>query len=351
MVGIRRPCPHTVYDVDFSHLECDSAIQAMPAKKTISLVAPSGVQLVDVAGPLDVFAEANAQLGRDAYRLEVVGTVAGPVPSSSGVRLLPDRSLRDEVPEPSHTLLVAGAPGMAERHPPSRLLEWLRQQAPRARRYGSICSGAFFLAAAGLLDGRRVTTHWNVADVLARKYPSLRVEKDALYVRDGRVRTAAGVTAGMDLSLALVEEDLGREIALSVAAQLVMFFKRPGGQLQFSRDSVAAPSGRAALQELQRWVHAHPAEDHSVPQLAERMGLSTRHFARLFLSEIGVTPAAWVEATRVEAARRFLEASAYAPKEIAFRCGFTNVDLLRRAFQRHLGVTPSEYRKRFPGDG
>ena len=322
----------------------------MPTPRNICLVAPPGVQLIDVAGPLDVFAEANAQLSRVAYRLEVIGTVAGPVLSSSGVQMMPARSISDEVPERAHTLLVAGAPGIAELLPSPCVLEWLRREAPRSRRYGSICSGAFFLAAAGLLDGRRVTTHWNVADRLAQRYPSLVVEKDALYVRDGRVRTAAGVTAGMDLALALVEEDLGREVALQVAGQLVMFFKRPGGQLQFSRDGAAAPSGRAALQELQRWVSSHPAENHSVPQLARRMGLSTRHFARLFQAEIGVTPAAWVEAVRVEAARHLLETSDDAPKQISPRCGFTNVDLLRRAFQRHLGITPTEYRRRFSDD-
>jgi transcriptional regulator GlxA family with amidase domain len=323
----------------------------MPTTKTISLVAPAGVQLIDIAGPLDVFAEANLQVGRDANRLEVVGVEAGPVFSSSGVKLVPDRCINEDAPERCHTLLVAGAPGIADVQPSQRLLDRLKSEASRSRRYGSICSGAFFLAAAGLLDGRRVTTHWNVADRLAEAYPSLVVEKDALCVRDGRVRTAAGVTAGMDLSLSLVEEDLGREVALKVAGQLVMFFKRPGGQLQFSREGVVAPSGRGALQELQRWVSSHPAEDHSVPQLANRMGLSTRHFARLFLSEIGVTPASWVEAARVEAARRMLETSDDAPKQIAPRCGFTNVDLFRRAFHRHLGVTPSEYRKRFRGDG
>jgi transcriptional regulator GlxA family with amidase domain len=227
------------------------------------------------------------------------------------------------------------------------VLEWLRAEAKRGRRYGSVCSGAFLLAAAGLLDGRRVTTHWAVADRLAAAYPSLAVDKDALYVRDGPVRTAAGVTAGMDLALALVEEDVGRDVAVEVAARLVMFFKRPGGQLQFSRAGAAAPAGRSALQEVQRWAAANPAEDHAVPRLAARVGLSPRHFARLFRSETGTTPAAWVEAARVEAARGLLEDAANSPKQVAARCGFADVNVLRRAFQRHLGVTPAEYRKRF----
>ncbi|VTR95829.1 family transcriptional regulator : Transcriptional regulator, AraC family OS=Variovorax paradoxus (strain EPS) GN=Varpa_5754 PE=4 SV=1: DUF4066: HTH_18 [Gemmata massiliana] len=321
----------------------------MPAPKTITIVAPGGVQLTDVSGPLDVFAEANSQLQRAVYRLEVVATALGPLRSSSGVRLVPDRVIGEPGTERTHTLLVAGAPGAPNQNPPVALLNWLRTETKRVRRYGSVCSGAFYLAAAGVLDGRRVTTHWAAADQLARTFLALRVEPDALYVRDGPVRTAAGVTAGMDLALALVEEDVGRDVALKVAAQLVMFFKRPGGQLQFSRNGAAVPVGRSTLQELQRWVVAHPGEDHSVTQLAARVGLSPRHFARLFRSETGTTPAAWVEAARVEAARGLLE-SASAPKQVATLCGFTDVNVLRRAFQRCLGVTPAEYRKRFRRD-
>jgi transcriptional regulator GlxA family with amidase domain len=223
----------------------------------------------------------------------------------------------------------------------------LRAEMERSRRYGSVCSGALLLAAAGLLDGRRVTTHWAVADRLASAYPLLPVDRDALYVRDGPVRTSAGVTAGMDMALALVEEDLGRDIAVRVAQQLVMFFKRPGGQLQFSQAGVAVPAGRSALQDLQRWLAANPGADHSVPRLAHRLRLSPRHFARLFASETGVTPAAWVEAARVEAARALLESADHGPKQVAVQCGFSDVNVLRRAFRRHVGITPSEYRKRF----
>jgi transcriptional regulator GlxA family with amidase domain len=190
-----------------------------------------------------------------------------------------------------------------------------------------------------------VTTHWAVAERLAEAFPDVTVDVDALYVRDGRLRTAAGVTAGMDLALALVEEDLGREVALKVAAQLVMFFKRPGGQLQFSRGGEAAPAGRSALQEVQRWAAAHPAADLAVPVLAARVGLSPRHFARLFREEVGVTPAAWVEAARIGAARRLLEDGSEAPKQVAALCGFADADTLRRAFLRHVGVTPTEYRR------
>jgi transcriptional regulator GlxA family with amidase domain len=181
---------------------------------------------------------------------------------------------------------------------------------------------------------------------LALRFPSVTVDEDAIHVSEGPVRTAAGVTAGLDLALALVEEDLGRGIAMQVASQLVMFFKRPGGQMQFSRNGEAVPAGRAALQELQRWVAANPAADHSVASLAERMDLSPRHFARLFRSEVGITPASWVEEARVNAARRYLE-QGREPKQVAAHCGFADADTLRRAFVRHVGVTPAEYRKRF----
>lgn len=313
--------------------------------KTIALLAVPGVQLLDVSGPLDVFAEANLQSGKDAYRPVVIATTHGHIRSSSGVRLVADYTIEDEI-EPPDTLLVAGCPNATETAPDAKLLAWLRRTAPDARRYGSVCSGAFLLAAAGLLDNRRVTTHWAVAERLREAYPSVAVEEDAIHVADGELRTAAGVTAGLDLALSLVEEDLGREVAMRVAAQLVMFFKRPGGQMQFSRKGEAAPAGRSALQEVQRWIAANPAANHSVAELARRMELSPRHFARLFREEVGMTPAAWVESIRITAARRLLEGG-QAPKQVATECGFADDDTLRRAFARHLGVTPAEYRRQY----
>ncbi len=315
--------------------------------RTVVLVALPGVQLLDVSGPLDVFAEANVQAGYAAYRLFVAAGEPGPVRSSSGVRLMADRIIDRDFDEAIDTLLVAGCPNAAEVPAEGVVVDWLRRRAPTARRFGSVCSGAFFLAAAGLLDGRRVTTHWAVADALAQKFPFVIVDQDAIHVRDGQLRTAAGVTAGLDLALALVEEDLGREIAMRVASQLVMFFKRPGGQMQFSRKGEAVPGGRAALQELQRWVAANPALDHSVASLAKRMDLSPRHFARLFRNEVGITPATWVEEARVSVARHLLEQGHEAPKQVAALCGFADADTLRRGVARHIGVTPAEYRKRF----
>jgi transcriptional regulator GlxA family with amidase domain len=318
----------------------------MAASRTIALFAMPGVQLLDLAGPLDVFAEADVQARQAAYRLLVVGETREAIVTSSGVRLMPDRALDEMADEPVDTLLIAGAPGATAATGETPVAAWLRTRVAGVRRYGSVCTGAFVLAAAGLLDGRRVTTHWAAADTMRARFPAVDLDEDAIYVRDGRLRTAAGVTAGLDLALALVEEDLGRAVAMKVASQLVMFFKRPGGQMQFSRRGEAAPAGRSALQEVQRWIAAHPAADHSVRALAERMKLSPRHFARLFRTEIGTTPAAWVEAARVEAARRLLESGTETPKRVAVHCGFADVDTLRRAFVRQIGVTPAEYRKR-----
>ncbi|MFC3650045.1 GlxA family transcriptional regulator [Dyella humi] len=314
--------------------------------KKISILALPGVQLLDVSGPLDVFAQANIETGSTFYELEIVACKRGPLTSSSGVRLLPDR-VAGESDDRVDTLLVAGAPHAAEYSLSAPALAWLRRTSVRARRYGSVCTGAFVLAATGLLKGKRITTHWAAADRFRSAYPSVTVNDDALYVRDGKLRTAAGVTAGLDLSLSLVEEDLGRDVAMEVASQLVMFFKRPGGQMQFSRKGETRPAGRSVLQEVQRWVVAHPALDHGVSELAERAGLSPRHFARLFHAEVGVTPAAWVEAARVDAARALFEAGYSAPKQVAAKCGFHSVDTFRRVFAKHVGVTPAEYRKRY----
>lgn len=315
--------------------------------RTVVILALQGVQLLDVSGPLDVFAEANNQAGYAAYKLLVAAAGPGPIISSSGVMLIPDRIIDRDIDETIDTLLVAGCPNASEAPLDAVVTPWLQKRAPKARRFGSVCTGAFYLAEAGLLDGRRVTTHWAAAEKLSKRYPMVCVDPDAIQISDGRLRTAAGVTAGLDLALALVEEDLGREIGMKVASQLVMFFKRPGGQMQFSRKGEAAPAGRAALQELQRWVAANPALDHSVTNLAKRMDLSPRHFARLFRSEVGITPASWVEEARVSAARGLLETGNEAPKQVASNCGFADADTLRRAFVRHVGVTPAEYRKRF----
>jgi transcriptional regulator GlxA family with amidase domain len=319
----------------------------MTKTRTVAILALPGVQLLDVSGPLDVFAEANIQARREVYRLLVIASRVGEIRCSSGARLMPDQTISAPLRHAIDTLLVAGCPNAAEMSPTPAVTNWLRQVAPMTRRYGSVGSGAFFLAAAGLLDGKRVTTHWAVADRLAEAYPSIAVDAEAIHIRDGSLRTAAGVTAGLDLALTLVEEDVGRDTTMKVAGQLVMFFKRPGGQMQFSRKGETLPASRSTLQEVQRFVAANPSSNHCVASLAARSGLSPRHFARRFHSEVGVTPAAWVEAARVSAARRMLESGGDAPKQVAVQCGFANADTLRRAFVRHVGVTPAAYRKSY----
>jgi transcriptional regulator GlxA family with amidase domain len=313
---------------------------------TLALYADDGVQLLDVAGPLDVFAEANVQAGREVYRLIVLAEHRRPIRSSSGVAIVPSAIVGEPI-EKIHTLLVAGRPNAHQVRYSQRAVAWFKKTCPSCTRYGSVCSGAFMLGAAGLLDGRHVTTHWAVSEALAQRFPGAHVDADSLYVRDGRLRTAAGVTAGMDLALALVEEDLGRQIALKVASQLVMFFKRPGGQMQFSREGHSTLIGRSALQEVQRYVAAHPNADLSVGTLARRLEMSPRHFARIFRQEVGSTPATWVQSARVTAARARFEAGADSTKQVAADCGFPDINAMRRAFQRWVGTTPAEYRKQF----
>lgn len=313
--------------------------------KNVVILAVPGVQLLDVSGPLDVFAEANVQLGRTLYKLRVMALDDQPVVSSSGARLLPDVQLMDEFTEPLDTFLLAGAPALDTFVANVEIAAAIQRLAQQSRRYGSVCSGALLLAAAGLLDHRRVTTHWAVADKLAHDYPLVQVDADAIFLCDGPLRTAAGVTSGLDLALNMVEEDVGREVAMRVAAQLVMFFKRPCGQLQFSRHGKASVSGRSALQDVQRWVINSLRSPHNVQSMAEHMGVSVRHLTRLFNQEIGMTPAQWLEQQRVAHAREMLEATPLAVKQVADECGFSSVDILRRAFLRQLKVTPSQYRK------
>ncbi|WP_375765574.1 GlxA family transcriptional regulator [Archangium gephyra] len=315
----------------------------------IAVLAFPGVQLLDIIGPLDVFAEACRQLGAPhVYEPCVIGVGPGPIVGSSGLQLLPDTTIADS-DESLDTLLVAGGHELEPLMAPA-VLEWLRRRVSTTRRYGSVCSGVFALAQAGLLEGRRVTTHWRMAKRLAVGFPSLTVDVDRLYVRDGPVCSSAGVTAGMDLALALVEEDHGREVARQVARQLVMFLKRPGGQSQFSANLTAQVGECSAIQQVQAWVLGNLAEELSIPRLARRAAMSPRNFARVFRRETGSTPADFVEAARLDAARRLLEETGSPLKQIAAECGFGDVNGLRRAFLRQLAVTPAEYRRRFQSE-
>jgi len=313
----------------------------------IAILAFPRFQLLDVAGPADVFAEASHQLGDPkAYQVSVISTDEGLLRSSSGLRMAVDATVathRGRI----DTLLVAGSPRRDDMAVDEDLRRWLQRQASTARRYGSVCTGAFALASAGLLDGKRVATHWNSTDLLAADHPDACVEPDAIYVKDGRLFTSAGVTAGMDLALAMVEDDHGRELALRVARQLVMFLKRPGGQSQFSAHLAAQTAERSDVSAIQDYVLAHLRADLSVPALAKRAGMSERTFARVFRDETGTTPAEFVENARIDAARRMAEESDLPAKRLADAVGYANVDGFRRAFGRRLGLTLVEYRRRF----
>jgi transcriptional regulator GlxA family with amidase domain len=320
----------------------------MRSARRIVVVAFENVQALDVTGPTEVFSLAERAHPEPTYSLELVAPEAGPLRTSSGLRLTPDVTLAD-CRGPIDTLVVAGGLGVQAAARDQRVTDWLRLAARRSRRVSSVCTGAFLLARAGLLDGRRATTHWAACDALARNYPSVSVEPDPIFVRDGNVYTSAGVTAGIDLALALVEEDLGRQAALDVARSLVLFIRRPGGQAQFSAGMAGQAAARPGINELQAWIADHLDADLSVPALAERAFMSPRNFARVFSSEVGVTPAAYVEAVRLERARTLLETTELQLEAIARQCGFGTVETLRRAFGRRLGVNPSDYRSRFAG--
>lgn len=311
----------------------------------IELFAPANSHPLEVAGPLEVFLEANKAAASEFYKVQVVAELAGLIPCASGLRVAPDRTIRDPDP-PIDTLIIAGTYDVPA--PPSReVVAWLQKRCSEARRYGAVCTGAFLLGAAGLLDGRRVTTHWEYTDKLAAAYPSAMVEPDQIFLRDGPMFTSAGVTASIDLSLALVEEDHGSALALAIARELVMFLKRPGGQSQFSVHLAAQTATRSPVQQVQEWIRDNPRADLSVAELAKRAVMSERNFARIFRQESGMTPADFVEATRIDVARRLLEQTGLSIQRVAANSGFSSTEALRRAFFQRLGVTPREYRLRF----
>jgi len=313
--------------------------------RRVVIVAFPKVQTLDVNGPAEVFSTATQLSDKGGYSVEVVTSRPGPLPTSS-VALYPDRTI-EQCKGPIDTLVVAGGRGVQAAVEDEQLVDWIRSAARRSRRVTSVCTGAFLLARAGLLDGRRATTHWASCALLADRFPEIQVEADPIFVRDGNVTTSAGVTSGMDLALALVEEDLGREVALETARWLVVFVKRPGGQAQFSAQLEAQMADRQPLRELQEWLPDNLDEDLSVPALAKRASMSERHFARAFRDETGMTPAAYVEAARIERARIFLDSGDLPVETIARQTGFGTVETMRRAFRRRVGVSPAGYRSRF----
>jgi transcriptional regulator GlxA family with amidase domain len=311
----------------------------------VAVVAFPEIQVLDVVGPAEVFDTASKLVGEAAYDVEVIAPEAGPLTGSS-VSLVADRALGD-CRSRLDTLLIAGGRGARLAADDESIVRWVRAAAKRSERVASVCTGAFLLAEAGLLDGRRATTHWAYCARLRERYPRVEVDPAPIFVRDGNVATSAGVTAGMDLALAFVEDDLGSDVALAVARQLVLFLKRPGGQAQFSAQLAAQQSEREPLRDLQVWIADNLDADLSVAALAARAHMSERHFARAFRAGVGMTPAAFVEVARVERARMALE-SGDAPVEIVARgAGFGTVETMRRAFRRRLGVAPGDYRSRF----
>jgi len=314
--------------------------------RRIVIVAFPDVQTLDVVGPAEVFSMADRLANGGQYKVEVVASSADALTTGSGLRLLPHRALA-AVRGPIDTLVVAGGTGVVAARSDERLVRWIRSAASRARRVASVCNGAFLLAEAGLLDGRRVTTHWAACKELRRSYPNVEVEEGPIFVRDGDVYTSAGVTAGIDLALALVEDDLGAAIARDAARWLVLFLRRPGSQAQFSSGPSWQPAERPPLRNLQSWIADNLTADLSVPALAERAYMSPRNFARAFRREVGATPAAYVESVRLERARAELEAGDASVDAVAAMCGFGTVETMRRAFQRRFEINPAAYRSRF----
>ena len=312
----------------------------------VVVVAFPRLQPLDVVGPHEVFAGANRGLDpTQRYEIEIVARRPGPVEGESGLAL---HAAALGATDGIGTLLLPGGGGVAAACEDPVLVDWIRQAADGAERVATVCSGTFLAGAAGLIDGRRVTTHWARAEQLAARHPRAVVDADPIHLRDGDLWTSAGVTAGIDLALALVEEDHGPALAQTIARWLVMFLRRPGGQSQFAVPVWAEPAPAGPVRQAQDLVHAEPGADWRVDDLASRVGMSPRHFSRSFTDQVGQSPGYYVTTVRVEAARRLLEEEPTATTAlVARRCGFGTAESLRRAFLRRLGVPPEQYRRRF----
>ena len=316
-------------------------------ERSVVFVTYDGIQVLDVTGPSEVFAIANRFIEPpgSVYDVVLAAHTVGPVRTSGGIGLLADRRLAEM--DAVHTLMVPGGFGVEMALADTELLDHVSRLAGAADRVASVCTGAFLLAAVGALDGKRATTHWHDCELLAALCPAVTIDPDAIFVRDGNVSTSAGITAGIDLALALVEEDHGHELASRVARQLVVFLQRPGGQSQFSSHLNTRLADRGSIRELQAWIADHLAEDLSIAALAGRAGMSSRNLARVFHAQTGTTPAHFVEMVRIEAAKRWLQSTRAGIGEIAGTCGFGTPETLHRAFRKRVGVTPGNYRARF----
>lgn len=316
-----------------------------PSPRTVVMLGFAGAQVLDIVGPMQMLAAVNDERPKTAYALTLLAEKKGPFRTSGGIRLDADGAYAD-LPKKIDTLMISGGSIMDALRDPA-MMKAVREGTKRARRVVSICSGAFFLAAAGLLKGRRATTHWRSVDILAKNFPETAVEPDAIYVRDGKFWSSAGVTAGMDLALALVREDFGDDMALAVARRHVMFLMRPGGQSQFSAHLHTDAMAKGKLSGLLRWIPENIAAPLDVATLAKRANMSERSFARVFRKETGKTPAAYIEEVRLDEARRLLTSSALAVAQVAARAGFGSEERMRRVFHRHLKVNPAAFRARF----
>jgi transcriptional regulator GlxA family with amidase domain len=315
----------------------------------VAMVVFDGVQALDVAGPLDVFAEANTFLPEhQRYQVVLLGNEAGSVSCSNGMQLTIPHGYAD-FDTPFDLLLIAGGPQLPNAAPSPGFLTWLRAQANGTARFGSVCNGAFVLAHAGLLDGKEVTTHWADASRLADEFPQARVQPDRIFMRDGRLFTSAGVTAGIDLCLSLVAEDWGHELAVRVAKRLVVYIQREGGQSQYSPYVGVRKEQDPIVGKVLRYVTEHITDALSIEQLASAVSVSRRTFSRLFAKYAKVTPSAFVEQVRVDTARKLLEETDAPLKTVAFNCGFHSATHMRTTFFRRLNVTPRQYRQRFRG--
>ncbi|MGR9115579.1 MAG: GlxA family transcriptional regulator [Gammaproteobacteria bacterium] len=324
--------------------------------RTIGVVAYEGVEILDMIAPLDVFSLTSFGLqqlhsiNENVYPLKIIAKKPGPVAAYNGLKVYADCAYSDIQGE-IDTLIIPGAPEVSCLLSDPALRDWLRTIAPKVRRLASVCTGAFLLAEAGLLNGRCATTHWAYSDRLISDYPSVKVEADRIFIRDGFIVTSGGVTSGIDLALALVEEDWGRELALATAQMMVVYLKRPGGQTQYSSYLVRERSNHPDLRELLMWIMDHPSEDLRNEVLADRMSMSLRNFARVFQDETGLTPAKFVEKVRIDMARQYLGDANIRIESVADKAGFKDTEQMRKAFIRNLGITPSEYRQRFcPSD-
>ena len=322
------------------------------APRRIDILAFPDVQLLDAAGPLQAFASANeislARGGSAPYIARVVSATAGEIQSTAGLGLFAQPLPTAQ--QPTDTLIVAGGRGVHAASKDPAQVAWVRERAAQCRRVASVCTGAFLLAAAGLLDDRRAVTHWAHCEHLGQRYPAVHVDPSPIFIRDGAVWTSAGVTAGIDLALALIEDDLGRALALDVARELVVFLKRPGGQAQFSATLSLQKAGDR-FSDLHAWIAENMAADLSIATLSERAGMSERSFVRHYRAQTGVTPARAIDQLRLEAARRLLGDTSFPVKRVAARCGFGSEETMRRSFLRSMGVTPQAYRERFSAGG